>query len=57
MELPVKIFNGFKVSNIFTKSPKLDVWQVQNSRLTLINEKKASGLFETWALKGTLMQI
>ena len=55
MELPVKIFNGFKVSNIFTKSPKLDVWQVQNSRLTLINEKKALGLFETRALNTNLL--
>ena len=54
-ELPEKNFNGFKVSNIFTKSPILDVWWVQNSHLTLINEKKALGLFETWALNNNLL--
>ena len=54
-ELPEKNLNGFKVSNIFTKSPILDVWRVQNSHLTLINEKKALGLFETQAFSNNLL--
>ena len=33
-------FNGFKLLNIFTKSPILNVWRIQNSHLTLINEKQ-----------------
>ena len=32
-------FNGFKLLNVFTKSPILDVWRVQNLHLTLINSK------------------
>ena len=40
-----KNINRFKSLNIFTKSPVLDVWPVQNSHLTLINEKKALALF------------
>ena len=40
-----KKINRFKPLNIFTKSPILDVWWVQNSHLTLINEKKALALF------------
>ena len=41
IELSAKIFNGFKLSNTFPKSPMLDAWRVQNSHLTLIHEKKA----------------
>ena len=33
------ILNGFKQLNIFTISPILDVWQLQNSHLTLMNKK------------------
>ena len=33
------IFSGFKQLNIFTISPILDVWRLQNSHLTLMNKK------------------
>ena len=55
MQLPVKIFTGFKLSNIFTKFLILDVWRVQNSHFNLINEKKALGLFETRAVNTNLV--
>ena len=55
MELFVKIFHGFKLSNIFTKSSILDAWRVHNSHLTLLKKKKALSLFETRALNTNLV--
>ena len=55
MELFVKFFHGFKLSNIFTKSPILDEWRVHNSHLTLLKKKKALSLFETRALNTNLV--
>ena len=39
LQFSVENFNGFMMLYIFTKFFILDVWQLQNSHLTLINEK------------------
>ena len=39
LQFSVKNFNGFKLLNIFTKPPIFNVWQLQDSHLTLIIEK------------------